>query len=530
MRTPARLPAVSAVLSAVALLGAAAPARAAGGDIGHQDGSFGRLGSPSGTKPESKLWFNHGWWATMFDPSAGEHRIFKLNAATGSWTNTGVTADARDSTRADALWDPARGKLYIASHIWASTGVTTTPGSVGRLYRYSYDPASDRYSLDAGFPARVNSAKSETLVIDKDSTGTLWATWTQGSQVYVNHTAGGNDAAWGSPYVIPGAGTHVTSDDISSLVHFGGSHIGVMWSNQADDNFYFSVHNDGASDSSWSTSSLSAGAKSDDHVNLKADSSGRVFAAVKTGATAKSAPLNVLAVRSPSGAWSTTTFGTAADSETRPIVVLDDQIGTLHMFATCPQPPLKSGQSGGDICEKTTSMSNPSFAPGPGTPVIREAGVPDMNDATSTKQNVDAATGLVVLAGNATSKTYWHMQASLPSPPPAASQPPKSAPRAPHAKAKASRIRVTVTPRRVRARHRTLFTFVATIRRSGKRVAVRGVLIRFAGKRVRTSRSGHARIRARLDRVGRHRAAATKRGMLAGSVIVVVAHRSHASR
>jgi hypothetical protein len=530
MRTPARLPAVSAVLSAIALLGATAPARAASGDIGHQDGSFGRLGSPSGTKPESKLWFNRGWWATMFDASAGEHRIYKLNASTGSWASTGLAADARDSTRADTLWDPARGKLYIASHILASTGVATTPGSVGRLYRYSYDPASDRYSLDAGFPAKVNSAKSETLVIDRDSTGTLWATWTQSNLVYVNHTVGGDDAAWGSPYVIPGAGTHVTSDDISALVHFGGGHIGVMWSNQVDGRFYFSAHDDGAGDAAWSTSAMSAGAKSDDHINLKADGSGRVFAALKTGATVKSDPLNVLAVRSPSGAWTMTTFGTAADSHTRPIVVLDDQVDAVHMFATCPQPPRKSGQSGGDICEKTTSMSHPSFAPGPGTPVIREAGTPDMNDATSTKQDVDAASGLVVLASNATSKTYWHMQESLPGAPPASSQPPKSGPTAPHAKAKASRIRVAVTPRRVRAGHRTLFTFVATVRRGGKRVAVRGALIRFAGKRVHTSRSGHARIRTRLHRAGRHRAAATKRGMLAGSVTVLVARRSHASR
>ena len=36
----------------------------------------------------------------------------------------------------------------------------------------------------------INSARSETLVIDKDSTGKLWATWEQGGQVWVNRTTG----------------------------------------------------------------------------------------------------------------------------------------------------------------------------------------------------------------------------------------------------------------------------------------------------------------------------------------------------
>jgi PKD repeat protein len=414
----ARLVALPTVLAALALasLGGAAPAAAATGDIGFRDQSYAPLGgSPSGTKPESKLWFNNGWWASMFNAAADEHRIYKLDRATGVWRDTATRIDPRNSTRADTLWDPASKKLYVASHVYTTSAAATTSGNSGRLYRYSYNASTDRYSLDSGFPVNVNAAKTETLVIDKDSTGRLWATWTQASRVYVNHTTGGNDAAWGTPYVVPGAGTTLTSDDISSLIHFGASKIGVMWSNQSDGKVYFSVHNDGASDaaSSWSTSAVPTGAKSDDHINLKADSAGRVYAAVKTSEGSSSRPLIQLLARSTSGTWSTATFGTVANSHTRPIVLLDEQHGLVHMLATCPQPPKTSGQSGGDICEKTSSMSSPSFAPGIGTTVIRQANSPDMNDATSTKQNVDATTGIVVMANNATSDTYWHMQESL---------------------------------------------------------------------------------------------------------------------
>jgi PKD repeat protein len=84
------------------------------------------------------------------------------------------------------------------------------------------------------------------------------------------------------------------------------------------------------------------------------------------------------------------------------------------MFATCPQPPNTSGQSGGDICEKTSPVSNtPSFGTGIGTAVIRDADSAEMNDATSTKQNVTSDTGIVLQANNATTDRYWHMRESL---------------------------------------------------------------------------------------------------------------------
>jgi hypothetical protein len=526
-RAPARPLAVLAALAALLLVaaGGATPAAAASGDIGYKDQSYAPLGgSPTGSKPESRLWFNNGWWASLFNPGASEHRIYRLNTATGAWSDTGVAIDTRDSSRSDTLWDAASGKLYVASHVFGTSGKPTTSGKAGRIYRYSYNAASGTYSLDSGFPVTVNAAKTETLVIDKDSTGILWATWTQGSRVYVNHAASGNDTAWGTPYIVPGAGTQLTTDDISSLIHFGGTHIGVMWSNQSDHHFYFAVHNDGAGDSagSWSSSVVPVSYTSDDHVNLKADSAGRVYAAVKSSETAKSQPLNTLLVRSASGTWSSTTFGTAADSQTRPIVALDDQIGVIHMFATCPQPPKRSGQSGGDICEKTAPMSNPSFPPGIGTAVIRQAGVPDMNDATTTKQNVTSTTGLVVLANNATSKTYWHMQEALPAPVAPIGGGRKG--KAPHAKGRKHRssrhIRLRVHPGHARAGRSTRFTFAATILKSAKRVPVRNATIHFAGHVTRTGKRGRASMTVRLQHGHRYRVVATKKGLIRGRTVV----------
>jgi hypothetical protein len=176
--------------------------------------------------------------------------------------------------------DTANNKLYVASAMFTTSGSSTTPATPPRVYRYSYDAGTDTYTLDPGFPVTINSFKSETIVIDKDSTGKLWATWTAGSRVYVTHTTT-SDTQWVTPYILPGSPT-LTSDDISSLVSFGGNKIGVMYSNQvtSDYKFRFAIHMrtaraDAAAD--WSTQVVPIGWKSDDHINLKADSSGRVW-------------------------------------------------------------------------------------------------------------------------------------------------------------------------------------------------------------------------------------------------------------
>ena len=188
-----------------------------------------------------------------------------------------------------------------------------------------------------------------------------------------------------------------------------------MWSNQSSSHMYFTSHRDGDPDTTWSASeAVTTGSGSaDDHINLKTDSAGRIYAAVKTSFTASSATLINLMVRSAGGSWTISRFGTVAESNTRPIVLVDEGAGVIHMFATGPYPGSSSGQSGGSIYEKTTPISSISFASGLGTPVIQDPTSNDMNNATSTKQNVSASTGIVVVATNDTKKFYWHATESL---------------------------------------------------------------------------------------------------------------------
>jgi hypothetical protein len=390
------------------------------GDIGYRDFSFAANGvsNPTGEKPQSKLWFNDGvWWGSMFDRSTEEYHIYRNDWANHFWSDTGTLIDERNTSKADTLWDGTH--LYVVS-----AGTSTTNTSHGaRIMRYSYNSTTKKYTLDQGFPVNITSTGLETIVLDRDTTGKLWVTYEQNQKIYVNRTLN-DDRTWGTPFVLPVNGTNVASDDISSVVAFD-SQIGVMWSNQTDDAMYFATHNDGDPDDVWqgSRTAIQGTKYADDHISLRsvqaADSSGRVFAAVKTslGDLANpdpNAPLLLLLVRDKDGNWTNHVYSRVSDNETRPIVMLDQEHRELYMFATAPCC------SGGTIYYKKTSLDNISFSDGLGEPFIQGSTDQNLNDATSTKQNLSSATGLMVMASSGTvvsgttgSEYYWHNAISL---------------------------------------------------------------------------------------------------------------------
>src|SRR5690606_37284023 len=126
------------------------------------------------------------------------------------------------------------------------------------------------------------------------------------SQVYVNAT-NGTDGVWGDPFVLPFPGATVSRGDISSLIAFedaSGPKIGVLWSNQEDDNFYFATHDDSAAaNAGWSVTSLGlvVGYPADDHISMAATEQGELFAAIKTETTQVGDVLIGVLARDPQG-------------------------------------------------------------------------------------------------------------------------------------------------------------------------------------------------------------------------------------
>lgn len=420
------------VLSAAAVVAAAVvlspgQAHAAPGDIGYKDQTYtAAIGNTAATadKPESKLWYAYNtWWADMWSESAKAHHIFKLDTNTQQWADTGTAIDARPNTQSTALYDG--NQVFIASHVIASSSSKSLTGNPTYLYRYSYNGSI--WTLDQNMPVAIQPYSVESLTIDEDGAGRIWAAFTRGAKVYVTVTTGkGFDptVSFKAPWVpvVAGANTTVNADDIATVTTTAAGGVMVLWSNQTDGAIYYGTHAKGAADTAFTGGSAVKGTKlADDHVNLKAlqsDAKGRVFAGVKTGlndvaTSLPTDPLLQLLVFTPlNGTWSAHTFGTIADSHTRPLVLIDSSHNTVRMLATGPSTAGKVAFAG-TIYEKVADLDNPVFPAGLGTPVIRDAASANMNNATSTRQPIGASTGQVVLASDDNTLTYWHMYSPL---------------------------------------------------------------------------------------------------------------------
>lgn len=432
--TLARSALLSALLVVLGLLVApGSPAVAAAGDVGIEGPSSAGTSTPTGNKrAESVLWFNDGiWWANMWDAGLKRFFIFRLDGATQTWSNTGTEVERRASTHADVLWDG--NKLFVATHRLLNDELPAEPGFPSHLYRYSYDSNTKKYTRDTGFPTVVNNYKTETLTIDKDSRGRLWATWQQDNRIYLNST-GSDQTTWGTPFVLPGSGA-VSVDDTSAVLAFGGNRIGVLYSSQtgadggAADGMYWSVHHDvDEPDSGWSTAVAAvAGSRSaDDHMNLKwlDASGGQVYAAVKTQYISSAQDLiQLLVLDTASGVWRAPyNIASVSECPNRVIVLLDEGQRLIRTFATYPAPGGTCTSSGGAIYEKTTSMDAIAFPSGQGTLRLLDADSPFLHNVSSTKQNLNTTTangarGLVLLAHNGRTARYWHHYEAPPAAP-----------------------------------------------------------------------------------------------------------------
>ena len=396
---------------------------ASAADLGFQDFSYTGTTAPTGEKPQSKLWFNAGqWWGAMYNSATSRFEIYRLDWGTQQWSTTGVSIESRGNVRQDVVWDGTH--LYVLSGgiVAANTDPRVT-SAAGKLYSFSYKNGS--YSKDAGFPVTViPDGGAEAMVLNEEqSTGRLWVTYTANLQVLVAHSTT-SPKTWVAPYVLPVANAaNLTSDDISSIVPFNGK-IGVMWGNQTPGlhSYLFAVHANGAGDTAadWTVETAMGPAPghawdpsidewADDHINLKSvenDPAGQVFASVKTSLDQANQPLEVLLVRKADGTWTRHTISTAQYQQSRGIVLLDMSNRDLYIFNTAPCC------SGGTIYYKKVNLNSLTdtynFPDGLGTPFISLAADPKTNNATSTKQNLDTTSNLLVAVGDDSTHFYAH--------------------------------------------------------------------------------------------------------------------------
>ncbi|MFN2540288.1 MAG: hypothetical protein ABR549_19335 [Mycobacteriales bacterium] len=388
----------AAVLLVSTVLHFALPDSASAATVGFRGLSYVGATAPTGQKPQSKLWFNDGiWWGSLFNTTSKHFEIFRYSRSAHTWATTGTLIDERASSYMDTLWDGTH--LYVAT-----AGPSDVSSQRARLMRFAYSSSSKTYAVSSGYPVNLTTGGVKAIVVDKDSSGLLWATYTKSNRVWFLHSTT-SDGTWTAPAVLPFASAaNIGTDEISAVVAYDGDKLGLMWSNQNEMVMYFATHRDGDADDVWTAvAAYREPEGADDHMNLKslqADPSGRVFAAVKTSLNHPTDPLINLLVLRADGTWTSAVFGTVADNHTRAIVQVDADDRRVYMFAASPCC------SGGSIYMKSAPLDDIRFPPGRGTPFIQSDTDPKINNPTSSKQVVGRASGLVVMAGDDSTRRY----------------------------------------------------------------------------------------------------------------------------
>jgi hypothetical protein len=368
--------------------------------------------APTAHKPQSKLWFAGGrWWSVMWNAHAYSYRIYRLDRKAHRWVGTETALDTRRDSHADVT----------SSGLTVMIASAAPPGTHDKdrrilLWRLSLEGGQ---WVRSGPPVAPALATPEAVVLDEDSTGTVWIAYTDdngggGRRVLATHsTSDLRHFTAPAPLGVDGS-DDLSDDDLVAIAAYG-DRIGLLWSNQTRGSFVFASRPAGSTTTTWVGQPVFQGTYlSDDHLSLKSphDGSGRLYALVKTSLnderSAPNAPQMLLLALGDDGAWRSYPVWTIADHVTRPLLLLAPSRNVALVFASSPCC------SGGVVYEKTTSLTTPGFAPGLGTPFVHTPEDPHLNNPTSTKQPLDAQMGIVVVASDDRTRTYATGVAPLP--------------------------------------------------------------------------------------------------------------------
>ena len=360
--------------------------------------AFGAGGSPdpAGTGAQSRLWFNDGsWWGVFLTSSSADQRIFRLDAASLTWIDTGVVVDDRAYAKIDAQWDGER--LLIAS-----AGEQADERHALLVNRFSYSPTSGEYRRNANFPVPVTAEGVTGATLARAADGRLWVAYRDGDRLILDHSLD-SDLSWHGPIALDVATGPVDAVAVAAV----GGRIGLVWTLTTEDSLYVAWLDPALGTDGWSAAppvpipGLQFG---EDEIGIAVDRSPgaeRLFVGLRTSADEPAdrqrlAPQVVVAELRPEEDPVTYLVGRVEDQHGGPSLVIDGEARLLHVVMSAPS-------SGGTIYRKTASLDRLEFGGGLGQALIPATeALPVLGSPTTTKQSVDVGSGLVVAATDRT--------------------------------------------------------------------------------------------------------------------------------
>lgn len=316
--------------------------------------------------------------------------------------------DTRENARADVHWDGQT--LRIATHVVAPSSATTQPGNPAYLLTFQ---AGEREEFTLTGRSRIMDDSTESLTIAVDSLGRVWATWTWEWMVRYSHQR--PDGTFAPHAIVPDShAADLDADDVASIVAFD-DQIGVMWSDEADEQMWFASRFDADPVAEWGdpvavTPRMSLLA--DDHISLRsAPGDPRVYAAFKTSLARGAEPEIMAAVREPDGSWRTGGVFTASECVTRPQIAVDEDGPRWVVAVTAADGACPWSGVPGVIVARSAPLGSLSF--GESELLLRNGQRGSLNNVTLPKQTIPVGTDLVALASDDPAGLYWSGNAVL---------------------------------------------------------------------------------------------------------------------
>ena len=347
-------------------------------------------------KPQSKLWHTDGAWWGILPAGDGLYFYRMVNGQFIKQTFAHAKVDAKNGARADVLWDDITGTLYVLIYKGSSSSFVT----------YSYNDVAQTYTRIGTATPVTYASGVETATIALDTGNTLWSAYEAGGKIYVKWSF--DHTTWSPPFQISSPNL-VSADDIATVIAFDGR-IGVMWSNQNDGTFNFRVHNDTDPEAIWQPAEVViAGNKaSDDHIHLTVTPDQTVLAAVKSSLDES---ISLFSRSALDEAWSGPYK--ISKNATRPIVLYEQDHDEVYVFYT-DLVYYPSGTTSRAIVYRKAPLSDlAQITSAPVVRVLAKSGI-QINDVTSTKDNVNAATNIVIAAKGEKTTTMFYTTVDIP--------------------------------------------------------------------------------------------------------------------
>jgi hypothetical protein len=429
----------------VALL-ATGVAQAVAVTIGYRDFAYdpGLASRATADSQQSKLWFaNNTWYGGFYSSADNSFNIWRLNSGTHVWSDSHIKVDLRDRVHADYLFDSTNNVLYVASTKASCTTTTNGCNDAIYLYRFVFTPANglaSQYTLDAGFPKTIiggtysgtppSAGGADTVTVALDN-----------QRVYVAYTrmsaSDSTDSATTSlaysTDVGPKFGDVMSApsimnageagqDNISALVTYGtdpaAPNVGLFYTDRhasSADVGFFQEHTNGDAGNVWQTAETASASSTNNQASVKGDTAGNVYVAYKTGAGVGTSAQISLLKRTPGAVWTARGVSDVDSTNVRPQLAIDPTFNGGAGAAFVIMNP--TDDVDGNIYYKVAPLTGAGAlsytTTGRGTRLIDSATDNDIEDATTTKQVLTAASGLVVTATDKTSKFYMHNEFAL---------------------------------------------------------------------------------------------------------------------